>query len=218
MTQPSSFDMIDKNQLKRGFNMQNKNKQRTRRIALLVIFTTLILLQTFVPLMGYIPIPPLNPTIIHLTVIIATITLGTVDGMVIGGVWGIARMVKAITLPSSPLDPLLWTNPLIALVPRVLIGLFTGILYHQIFKRKETTSFLRISASAVVGSFTNTIFVLWFIYLFYGREYAQVLEVDYSQLATALGVVIATNGTAEALSAAILSPLIARPLLKRKIH
>lgn len=195
--------------------MQKTSKHKTRKIALLGIFTTLILLQTFVPFMGYLPIPPLNPTIIHLTVIIAAISLGTKEGMVIGGVWGIARMIKAITLPSSPLDPLIWTNPIIAVLPRVLIGLVSGTIYHQFLKKKTTSSFFRIALSAVAGSFTNTIFVLLFIYLFFGKEYAQAIDVDFSRLAAVLGTVVATNGTAEAISAGLLVPVISNPILKK---
>ncbi len=190
-------------------------KTKTRRIALLGIFTTLLIVQTFVPFMGYIPIPPLNPTIIHITVIVAAITMGTVDGMIVGGIWGIIRMIKAFTMPASPLDLLLWTNPLIAVLPRVLIGLFAGLFYHTVRNKKGTHTLLRTSTSALIGSFTNTIFVLLFIYLFYGQQYAQALSIDYSNLAYFLGTIVVTNGLAEAISAAILVPVLVRPLLRR---
>ena len=193
-----------------------KNKNQTRRLVMLGIFTTLLIIQTFVPFMGYLPIPPLNPTIIHITVIVAAITMGTIDGMIVGGIWGIIRMIKAFTLPASPLDFLLWTNPLIAVLPRVLIGLFAGLFYHHVQSKKEDKSIFKISMSAIIGSFTNTIFVLFFIYLFYGKEYAQALSIDYTRLAYFLGTIIVTNGVAEAISAAFIVPLISRPLLKRK--
>ena len=193
-----------------------KNKNQTRKLVLLGIFTTLLIIQTFVPFMGYLPIPPLNPTIIHITVIVAAITMGTIDGMIVGGIWGIIRMIKAFTLPASPLDLLLWTNPLIAVLPRVLIGLFAGLFYHHVQSKKEDKSIFKISMSAIIGSFTNTIFVLFFIYLFYGKEYAQALSIDYTRLAYFLGTIIVTNGVAEAISAAFIVPLISRPLLKRK--
>ena len=198
--------------------MKNKNKHRTRRITLLGIFTTIIILQTFVPFLGYVPIPPLNPTIIHITVIVAAITLGTKDGMLIGGIWGIIRMLKAYTIPASPLDFLLWTNPLIAIVPRVLIGLFSGWVYHSLMKNKAKDSFARIGTASIVGSLTNTILVLLFIYLLYGEEYASAGGIDYSQLGVVLGTIILTNGIAEAVSAAVITPFISKPLMKRKMN
>ena len=192
----------------------NKKQPETRRIALLGILTAIILIQNFVPFLGNIPIPPLNPTIIHITVIVATLTMSTTDGMIIGGVWGITRMIRAYTMPASPLDLLLWTNPMIALVPRILIGLFTGWAYaffKKVFAKKDK---LALASASVVGSFTNTIFVLTFIYLIYGEPYAQAIEVDMSNLVGALAVIVGTNGVAEAIAAGIIAPLVTIPLRK----
>lgn len=192
----------------------NRKKSKPRRIALLGILTAIILIQNFVPFLGNIPIPPLNPTIIHITVIVATLTMSTTDGMIIGGVWGITRMIRAYTMPATPLDLLLWTNPMIALVPRILIGLFTGWAYaffKRLFSKREKFA---LASASVVGSFTNTIFVLLFIYLFYGEPYAQAIDVDISNLAGALAVIVGTNGVAEAVAAGIIAPLITIPLRK----
>ncbi|MFZ2496359.1 MAG: ECF transporter S component, partial [Trichococcus flocculiformis] len=112
----------------------NTQKNKTYRIAILGILSAFIIVQTFVPFLGNIPIPPLNPTIIHITVIVAAFVLSTKDGMLVGLVWGLARMVKAYTLPASPLDLLLWTNPVIAVVPRVMVGLVAGLVFHAFLK------------------------------------------------------------------------------------
>ncbi|WP_080146493.1 ECF transporter S component [Marinilactibacillus piezotolerans] len=192
----------------------HRKKSNPYRLAILGILTAIILIQNFVPFLGNIPIPPLNPTIIHITVIIAAIVLGTKDGMIVGGIWGITRMVRAYTVPATPLDWWLWTNPVIALLPRILIGFFTGLVYQmlkRLFPEREKTS---IAISAVVGALTNTIFVLLFIYLFYGEQYAQAINVDVSNLANVLLVIVGTSGIAEAVLAAIVSPLIAVPLKK----
>ncbi|WP_423189248.1 ECF transporter S component [Alkalibacterium sp. f15] len=192
----------------------SQKRSNPHRIALLGILTAIILIQNFVPFLGNIPIPPLNPTIIHITVIVATLTMSTKDGMIIGGIWGITRMVRAYTMPATPLDLMLWTNPMIALVPRILIGLFTGwsyALFKRLFSKSDK---LAIASASVVGSFTNTIFVLLFIYLFFGEPYAQAIDVDISNLAGALGIIVATNGVAEAIAAAIIVPLITVPLRK----
>ncbi|WP_208560163.1 ECF transporter S component [Marinilactibacillus kalidii] len=193
-----------------------RKKSNPYRIAILGILTAIILIQNFVPFLGNIPIPPLNPTIIHVTVIVATLVLGTKDGMIVGGVWGITRMIRAYTVPATPLDWWLWTNPLIALLPRIMIGLLTGLTYKLIkhyFPSKEKIS---MSIASVIGSFTNTIMVLFFIYLFYGERYAQAIDVDLSNLAGVLFVIVGTSGVAEAVLAGIVAPLIATPLKKIK--
>jgi uncharacterized membrane protein len=190
----------------------NPQKNKTYRIAILGILSAFIIIQTFVPFLGNIPIPPLNPTIIHITVIVAAFVLSTKDGMLIGLVWGLARMVKAYTLPASPLDLLLWTNPIIAVVPRVMVGLVAGLVFHAFLKRKQEKRGMVIAA--VLGSLTNTVLVLGFIALFYGNEYATALNVDPSNLLKVLAGIVATNGLGEAIAAGLIAPFIAKALMK----
>lgn len=187
-------------------------KNKAYRIAVLGIFTAIILLQSFVPFLGYIPIPPLNPTIIHITVIIAAISLGTKEGMIIGGVWGVVRLIRAFAAPQTPLDPLIFTNPLISVLPRILVGLVAGLVFYS-FRKKGNQTF-GMALSAVLASLTNTIVVLSFIYLFYKDDYAAAINVDSSNLMYVLGGVVLTNGVAEAVAAGILGPIIAKPLLR----
>jgi uncharacterized membrane protein len=190
----------------------NPQKNKTYRIAILGILSAFIIIQTFVPFLGNIPIPPLNPTIIHITVIVAAFVLSTKDGMLIGLVWGLARMVKAYTLPASPLDLLLWTNPIIAVVPRVMVGLVAGLVFQAFLKRKQEKRGMVIAA--VLGSLTNTVLVLGFIALFYGNEYATALNVDPSNLLKVLAGIVATNGLGEAVAAGLIAPFIAKALMK----
>lgn len=190
----------------------NTQKNKTYHIAILGILSAFIIVQTFVPFLGNIPIPPLNPTIIHITVIVAAFVLSTKDGMLVGLVWGLARMVKAYTLPASPLDLLLWTNPVIAVVPRVMVGLVAGLVFHAFLKRKQEKRGMVIAA--VLGSLTNTVLVLGFIVLFYGNEYATALNVDPSNLLKVLAGIVATNGIGEAVAAGLIAPFIATALMK----
>lgn len=190
----------------------NTQKNKTYRIAILGILSAFIIIQTFVPFLGNIPIPPLNPTIIHITVIVAAFVLSTKDGMLVGLVWGLARMVKAYTLPASPLDLLLWTNPVIAVVPRVMVGLVAGLVFHAFLKRKQEK--VGMVTAAVLGSLTNTVLVLGFIALFYGNEYATALNVDPSNLLKVLAGIVATNGLGEAVAAGLIAPFIATALMK----
>ena len=190
----------------------NTQKNKTYRIAILGTLSAFIIVQTFVPFLGNIPIPPLNPTIIHITVIVAAFVLSTKDGMLVGLVWGLARMVKAYTLPASPLDLLLWTNPVIAVVPRVMVGLVAGLVFHAFLKRKQEK--VGMVTAAVLGSLTNTVLVLGFIALFYGNEYATALNVDPSNLLKVLAGIVATNGIGEAVAAGLIAPFIATALMK----
>lgn len=190
-------------------NRQNK----AYHTAILGILTAIILLQSFIPFLGYIPIPPLNPTIIHITVIVAALSLGIKDGMIIGGVWGVIRLIRAFAAPQTPLDPLIFTNPLISVLPRIMVGLVAGAVFIW-FRSNQKNQTFGMVLSAVLASLTNTILVLTFIYLFYRDDYAAAINVDSSNLMYVLGGVVLTNGVAEAIAAGVLAPIIAKPLLK----
>ncbi|AZZ61266.1 ECF transporter S component [Oenococcus sp. UCMA 16435] len=45
-------------------------------LAIMALFIAIVIIQNFVPLLGYIPIGPLSLTIIPITVIIAAVLLG----------------------------------------------------------------------------------------------------------------------------------------------
>ncbi|MDT1957788.1 ECF transporter S component [Carnobacterium divergens] len=190
--------------------MFNQSK-KTYQIAILGMLTAIVLIQNFVPVVGYIPIPPINPTIIHITVIIAALTLGYKNGMILGLVWGVACIIRAFTTPTSPLDILFFTNPVIAIVPRILVGFVAGYVY-QLLKKTKLLDSISMIISAVLASLTNTIFVLLFIYLFYRAEYASFLNVDQAKLIGIMGIVIVTSGLAEAVAAGIIAPIVAKAL------
>lgn len=190
--------------------MFNQSK-KTYQIAILGMLTAIVLIQNFVPVVGYIPIPPINPTIIHITVIIAALTLGYKNGMILGLVWGVACIIRAFTIPTSPLDILFFTNPMIAIIPRILVGFVAGYVY-QLLKKTKLLDSISMIISAVLASLTNTIFVLLFIYLFYRVEYASFLNVDQGKLIGIMGIVIVTSGVAEAVAAGIIAPIVAKAL------
>lgn len=188
--------------------------QRIRHNTTLAILIAIICLQDFVPFFGNIPLGPLSITTLHVTVILAGIILGPVDGAVIGGVWGMLTWIRAFVAPSSPLAPLIFVNPLIAVLPRALIGLFAGGLFRYLSRFRIGDKAAAVAA-AMVGTLTNTGLVLSLTYLFYRTPaVAKVYHVDVDHLLAALGLVLATNGVAELLLAVAVVPMIAVPVLE----
>ncbi|RYL92225.1 ECF transporter S component [Sporolactobacillus sp. Y61] len=187
--------------------------RQTYRLVLLSIFTAIIILQNFIPFLGYIPVGPFSLTLIHITVIIAALVLGPLDGALVGGIWGLITFIRAYTFPTSPIAPIVFTNPLISVLPRVLIGLVAGYVYLGL-KKVKVFDWLSMVIAGVLGSLTNTILVLGLIYLFYRVPYANVLHMDVTKLLPALLMVVLTNGLAEAVAAGIISPAVAGPLRK----
>ncbi|MFD0897453.1 ECF transporter S component [Loigolactobacillus binensis] len=192
--------------------MTQKNK--AYHISILAMFIAVIIIQNFIPLFGYIPLGLLDLTTIHITVIIAAIILGPRDGALVGGVWGLITFIRAFTSPTSPLAPLVFTNPVVSIVPRVLIGVVAGWLFIWLQHKIKRTPAMMVAALA--GALINTLLVLGLIYLFYrtpavAKAYGTA---DISRLGGLLLVVVGTNGIPEAILAAIVAPLICTPLLR----
>lgn len=189
-----------------------KRRQQIRRNTIRSIFIAIIILQDFVPFLGNIPLGPLSITTMHVTVIVAAVVLGPVDGAIIGSTWGLLTWVRAFVAPSSPIAPLVMVNPLVSVVPRILIGVVAGYLYRWISRWTQRKK-LAMTIAGIAGSLTNTVLVLGFIYLFYRTPaVAQAYGVNVDHLLPALEAIMATNGTAELIFAAIAVPLIAYPV------
>ena len=191
-----------------------KRRQQIQRSTIRSSLIAIIILQDFVPFLGNIPVGPLSITTMHVTVIIAAIVVGPVDGAIIGGVWGILTWVRAFVAPSSPLAPLVMVNPLVSVVPRIMIGLVAGYLYRWLARLSKQPRLAMILAG-IAGSLTNTGLVLGAIALFYRTPaVARAYGVNVDHLLPALETIMATNGLAELVFAAIVVPLVAYPVLE----
>lgn len=190
-----------------------KNNQTYRRV-LYALFTAIIIVQNFVPFLGYIPLGPLNLTIIHVTVVIAALTLGPSGGAVVGGIWGGITFVRAFVWPTSPLAAIVFVNPLVSVLPRILIGVVAGYTFRWL-SQKMKQQYLVLGIAGLIGSLTNTVLVLSQIYVFYNGHSQALYQIDTQALMPYLLGVVATNGLPEAIIAAVAAPLIAKPLLSR---
>ncbi|WP_054746352.1 ECF transporter S component [Amylolactobacillus amylophilus] len=115
--------------------MRNQN---TFNLTLIAIFTAIIFLQAFVPNLGYIVIVPTLPAIttIVLTVSIGGSLLGPCQGAILGLIWGLISLYMAYTRATDPITLLLFQNPVIAVVPRALVGVLSGLVAQALKKRQ----------------------------------------------------------------------------------
>ncbi len=122
----------------------------TRRIVIAGILGAISILLGWTRL-GYIPVPNLsaNATIMHVPVIVGAVMEGWLVGAIIGLLFGLSSFALA-TIP-------LFKNPLVAILPRVIIGITTYFSYAVFRKSNE---FVALVVAAVVGTLTNTILVL----------------------------------------------------------
>lgn len=80
--------------------------------------------------LGFIPLGLINATTMHIPVIVAGILEGPIVGMAVGLIFGLSSIFNAITRP-TPVS-VVFLNPLISVLPRILIGLVSYYVYNSI--------------------------------------------------------------------------------------
>ena len=149
---------------------------------------------------GFIPLPGAKATIMHIPVIIGSIIGGPIVGMTIGLIFGIFSIIQNITTPN--LLSFAFINPLVSVLPRVLIGLTSYYVYKLNFIKKDS---LRIGLATVIGSLTNTFGVLTMIYILYAAKFAASKGIDPSIAAKTIYGIAIINGVPEAIIATIIT-------------
>ncbi|OLC57270.1 MAG: hypothetical protein AUH85_03700 [Chloroflexi bacterium 13_1_40CM_4_68_4] len=99
---------------------------------------------------GFIPMPSgINATILHVPAIVGGVIEGPVAGLAIGGIFGIFSFLQATTP--------LFQNPLIAIGPRLLIGVVAYFAYRA---AKPINEVFALALAGLLGTATNTGLVL----------------------------------------------------------
>lgn len=200
-----------------------QKKTNVRLLTQMALLTALMLIMAFTPL-GYIPLPFMNATTMHIPVIIGACLLGPKMGGVLGGLFGITSVVRATISPNltsfvftpfysfSPEFHGSWTSLIVAIVPRILIGVCAGLVFMGLKKliHNETIS---LAVSGFVGSMVNTIGVMGLIYLLFGEQYAAAGGTDPSLLLGVIMGVVGVNGVPEAIIAAVLTAAVSKAVL-----
>lgn len=201
----------------------SNTSEKTKNMVITAMFIALIIVMSFVPGLGYIPLGFMNATIIHIPVIIGAIVLGPKTGALLGFAFGLSSMIHNTLSPNltsfvfSPFYSVgensgnLW-SVVISIVPRVMIGLVAYLVYSAVNKSGKQN--LALALAGLAGSMTNTILVMGGIYVFFGESYAAAKGLGYEALFGVIMGVVATNGIPEAIVAALLTVPLCRVLFK----
>ena len=199
---------------------------KSNKLALMGLFTAIILILAFTPI-GYIQLPFIKATIIHIPVIIGSIILGYKYGSVLGFLFGVTSIINNTLTPAissfvfSPLIPVPSTGHgsplalLVCFVPRILVGVIPWFVYKGLKKVSgDKLDILCLGISGVVGSLTNTLLVMHLIYFLFKDSYAAVKNIAMDAVYSVILGIIAVNGIPEAIVAAIFTVAICIPLNK----
>ena len=186
--------------------LATRRKTNTRDLVRAGILSALIIVMTVVPYTGYINYGLVEITTLHIVVAVGAVMLGWQYGAVLGFVWGVTCMLRALTNP-------LWApfvNPLISLVPRVLVGIVGG-LTAQGLRKFRLRSGVVAALSAAAATLTNTVLVLSALKLF------SAVLTGLPLLGTIYATLIGVNGSIELVTAILLVPVIVAAISPREI-
>ncbi len=165
------------------------NTGRTRKIVITGVMAAVSIVLGATRL-GFIPwFSGASLTVMHVPVIIGAILEGPVVGMITGLIFGVFSLIQAAVAPTGPVD-VFFVNPLISVLPRIVIGLVSWLVFVA-FRGKWMT-FSTITA-AIAGSLTNTILVLGALALAGALPWSLV------------AAIVAANGLPEAGAAAVIA-------------
>lgn len=187
------------------------SKQKIHHQAVLAILLAILMVQTFVPWLGYIPLGPFSLTLVPLTVSVVASLLGQRFGAAMGLGWGVLGWLRHLLQPSI-MTPV-FINPIISVVPRLLAGYLTGLLADSL--KRHFNHRLTYILTGALTAFVNTIFVLLGVLLLARQAYMQVVGVGETEVLGALTAMMVTNGGFEMLAGAVLVPIISSLLEKR---
>lgn len=163
--------------------------------------------------LGLIRLPIFNLTIMHIPVIIGALLEGPVVGIAVGLIFGLFSMYQNITAPG--LTSFIFWNPIVALIPRMLIGIVAYYSF-KLLKSKIKSTVVCAGIASILATLTNTIGVLGLTYILYLDKYAQAREISREAVAGTLLTVGLTNGIPEAIVSALITIPIVVTMLKIK--
>ncbi len=183
--------------------------QKTHRFVLAAILSALIIVMTVVPYTGYIYYGGIEITTLHIVVMLGAFFLGPYYGALLGTVWGATCLLRAFTNPLW----ILFTNPMISLVPRILVGLGAGLIFAAL-KKSRLSEPLAVGLSAAFSTLLNTVLVLSAMYIFGGmiESYQSFFEMFETMFLTLLTL----NGAVEIIGAVLIVPVLYRILSRAR--
>ena len=194
----------------------------TRYMATLAMLCGVLLVMGMTGI-GFIPLPVIKATTMHIPVIIGAILLGPKAGAVLGAVFGLCSIWANTTTPgllSFAFSPFMTTEGLpgvvkslwIALGCRILFGALAGWLW-LIFKKTFKQEYAALPITAAVSTIVHTLLVMGSIYLLLMQQYAQAKNVAISAVFGLIMGTVTASGIPEAIVAAILVTVIGKALL-----
>ncbi len=199
-----------------------KTNQKTVRLVLMALLSAIIILLTCLPLrtMG------LEISLAVIPIAVGAVVLGPTAGAILGGVYGVCSFLQCLglLLPSPLGIELFAISPIFTvitcIIPRVLCGLFAGLVFKAL-KKVDKTNFLSHSAACLTCPILNTVFFMSALMIFFGQTelmqgYMEILGV-YNPFMFVLAFV-GINGVVEAIACFVIATAVSKALTLNKFR
>ena len=193
-------------------NASAQRRLNVRKMTVIGVLSAISIMMSMLPFIGYIPIGPTKATIMHIPVIIGAIIEGPVVGATIGLIFGLTSLWNAMMQPT--ITSIFFLNPLVSILPRVLIGVVAYYVYQGIYKISKKVYAAGFMAG-LIGSLANTAGVLGMIYVLYADKYMERIGQAGADAGKWLFTLAATNGVPEALVAALIVSAVSVSLIRK---
>lgn len=197
-------------------------KPDTRYMAMLAMLCGVLLVMGMTGI-GFIPLPVIKATTMHIPVILGAILLGPKAGAILGGLFGLCSVWVNTTTPgllSFAFSPFMSAEGLsgvlkslwIAVGCRILFGMLSGWLWI-IIKKIAKQDYLALPATAAISAVFHTFLVMGSIYFLLAQQYAEAKNVAVSAVFGLVMGTITASGIPEAIIAAVMVTVIGKALL-----
>ena len=200
-------------------------RDKTHKLVLTSIFAAIIIALALTPF-GIIRLPIVNATTIHIPVILGSLILGPKIGAGLGFMFGLTSLFVNSTTPGlisfvfSPLIPVIGTDSgsplalIVCFVPRILVGVVPWFVYKGLSMfLNDKFDPVKLVIAGVLGSMTNTLLVLHFIFIFFRNSFAQAQGIEFDVVYGFIMGIVASSGIPEAVVAGIIVVAVYIPVM-----
>jgi uncharacterized membrane protein len=181
----------------------------------MALLTAIIIIMSFTPL-GFLKIGIVEITFLVVPVVIGAIVIGPLAGAILGGIFGLCSFIQCFGLSAFG-AALLAINPFFTAVtcfiPRILFGLFAGLIYKAL-RRIDKSETWSVAVASLSGALLNTVFFMTSLLLLFGStDYIMGMRGDMHIIKFVVAFV-GTNGLVEAIVCTVLGFAISKALLR----
>lgn len=180
-------------------------RQKIHELVMTGLLFAIIVVMTVIPNVGFINIGLVSITLLHIPTIIGGITVRKRYALILGAAFGIGSFIQAFYYLGGNAP---FTNPLVSVLPRVLLPLFASFLYRAFAPRMKEG--LALPLTFFLSTLFHTVLVLSLYYVCgaTGFYFYAATNAFTTSFLTVVMTILSLNTLVEALAATVIGSLI----------